>query len=149
MTILIHNLLHSNHHFLHACKYPQFRSRNKNIRLIYLCTGLQGTTGISNRRALHSIVSDTPTVMEKLKHGDRRRTSGDLRTWRKRFKPLEQKKKNSGLQSASELYRPSDRRLSEKLVPTWRIKGVAWSGQRIPTAVNFVFLDRSRYCLFK
>jgi hypothetical protein len=26
-----------------------------------------------------------------------------------------------------------------------RIEGVAWSAQRIPTAVNFGFLDRSRY----
>jgi hypothetical protein len=43
-------------------------------------------------------------------------------------------------QSASELYRPSDRRLSAKLVPTF-----AWSAQRIPTSVNPGFLDRSRY----
>jgi hypothetical protein len=27
------------------------------------------------------------------------------------------------------------------------LKGVAWSAQRIPTAVNFYFLDRSRYFL--
>jgi hypothetical protein len=26
-----------------------------------------------------------------------------------------------------------------------RIEGVAWSAQRIPTAVNLGFLDRSRY----
>jgi hypothetical protein len=26
-----------------------------------------------------------------------------------------------------------------------RIGGVAWSAQRIPTAINFGFLDRSRY----
>jgi hypothetical protein len=33
-----------------------------------------------------------------------------------------------------------------KLVPTfWRIEGVAWSAQRIPTVVNLGFLDRSRY----
>jgi hypothetical protein len=30
-----------------------------------------------------------------------------------------------------------------------RIEGVAWSAQRIPTAVNFGFLDRSRYFSFK
>jgi hypothetical protein len=30
-----------------------------------------------------------------------------------------------------------------KLVPPFGIEGVAWSAQRIPTAVNFGFLDRS------
>jgi hypothetical protein len=30
-----------------------------------------------------------------------------------------------------------------------QIEGVAWSAQRIATAVNFGFLDRSRYCPFK
>jgi hypothetical protein len=44
-----------------------------------------------------------------------------------------------------ELYRPSDRRLSAKLVPTFADRGVAWSAQRIYTAVNIGFLDRSRY----
>jgi hypothetical protein len=43
----------------------------------------------------------------------------------------------------SELYGPSDRRLSAKLVPILKDRGVAWSAQRIPTAVNFGFLDRS------
>jgi hypothetical protein len=42
----------------------------------------------------------------------------------------------------SELYRPSDRRLSTKLVPNLLIEGVAWSAQPIPTAVNLRFLDR-------
>jgi hypothetical protein len=30
-----------------------------------------------------------------------------------------------------------------------RIEGVAWSAQKIPTAVNFGFLDRGRYFLEK
>jgi hypothetical protein len=30
-------------------------------------------------------------------------------------------------------------------VPTFAVEGVAWSVQRIPMAVNFGFLDRSRY----
>jgi hypothetical protein len=30
-----------------------------------------------------------------------------------------------------------------------RIEGIAWTEQRIPTAVNFGFLDRSRYFLEK
>jgi hypothetical protein len=29
------------------------------------------------------------------------------------------------------------------------MEGVAWSAQRIPTAVNFGFLDRNRYFPFK
>jgi hypothetical protein len=46
-----------------------------------------------------------------------------------------------------ELYRPTDRRLSAKLVPNLRKNGVAWSAQRIPTAVNLGFLDCS-HCVF-
>jgi hypothetical protein len=38
---------------------------------------------------------------------------------------------------ASELYRPSDRRLSAKLVPTFVDRG--WSAQRSPAAVFSVF----------
>jgi hypothetical protein len=45
------------------------------------------------------------------------------------------------LWSARELYRPSDRRLSARLVPTFADRGVAWSAQRIPTAVNLGSLD--------
>jgi hypothetical protein len=41
--------------------------------------------------------------------------------------------------SASELYRPSDRRLSAKLCQLLWIEGVAWSAQRITTAVFSVF----------
>jgi hypothetical protein len=52
-------------------------------------------------------------------------------------------KQTPGLQSPSELYRPSDRRLSLKFVP---IEGITLSAQQIPTAVNFGFLDRTRYC---
>jgi hypothetical protein len=36
-----------------------------------------------------------------------------------------------------------------KLVPTLQVEGVAWSAQRIPTAVNLGFLDRSRYFFFQ
>jgi hypothetical protein len=52
------------------------------------------------------------------------------------------KTKLRGLQSASELYRPSGRRLLAKLVPAFADRGVTWSAQRIPEAVN---QDRSRY----
>ena len=49
-------------------------------------------------------------------------------------------------QSASELYRQSGRRRSAKLVPTFcGQRGVTWPAQRIPTAVNLCFLDRSSY----
>jgi hypothetical protein len=45
-------------------------------------------------------------------------------------------KKTPWPQSASELYRPSDRRLSAKLVPTFcGLEGATWSAWRIPTAV--------------
>jgi hypothetical protein len=49
-------------------------------------------------------------------------------------------KKTPWLQSASELYRPSDRRLSTKLMPTFlRIEGATWSAWRIPMAVCSAF----------
>jgi hypothetical protein len=48
------------------------------------------------------------------------------------------------LRSASELHRPSDRRMSAKLVQLLQIDGDAWSAQRIPTAVNLGFLDPTR-----
>jgi hypothetical protein len=35
--------------------------------------------------------------------------------------------------------------VGEVIAKFLRIEGVAWSAQRIPTAVNFCFLDRSRY----
>jgi hypothetical protein len=52
-----------------------------------------------------------------------------------RFVPI----KTPWFQSANELYRPSDRRLSAKLVPALEDRG-CW-------AVNLGFLDRSRYFL--
>jgi hypothetical protein len=51
-----------------------------------------------------------------------------------------------GLQSTSELYRPSGRNFSTNLVPIFAARGgVAWSVQRVPTALNRGSLDRSRY----
>jgi hypothetical protein len=47
------------------------------------------------------------------------------------------------LKSVIELYRPSDRRLSAKLVPTFADGGVAWSVWRIPYGHNLCFLDRT------
>jgi hypothetical protein len=49
------------------------------------------------------------------------------------------KKKTPWSESASELYRPSDRRLSAKRLPTFADKGATWSARRIPTAVLSVF----------
>jgi hypothetical protein len=53
-------------------------------------------------------------------------------------------------ESASELYRQSDSRLSAKLALTFADRGVS-SSQRggSPTAVISVFLDRSRYFFFQ
>jgi hypothetical protein len=50
-----------------------------------------------------------------------------------------------GLQSASELHRPSDRRLSAKLVPTFAGRGCRVVSATVPPAVSLGFLDRSRY----
>jgi hypothetical protein len=50
------------------------------------------------------------------------------------------KTKLRGLQSASELYRPSDRRLSAKLVPTFAGRGCLVVSTTDPPAVNSVFL---------
>jgi hypothetical protein len=50
-------------------------------------------------------------------------------------------------ESVSELYRPSDRRLSPKLVPTFANRSVV--NVTDPYGRIFDFLDRSRYFLFK
>jgi hypothetical protein len=78
-------------------------------------------------------------------------TPWSLYSWRQRPESkAETNKRNKlrGFRPQSELYRPSDRGLSAKLMPTladrW-LDGVAWSAQRNPTAVNFGFLDRSHY----
>jgi hypothetical protein len=59
------------------------------------------------------------------------------------------KKQTPWSESASELYRPSDRRLSSKWLPTFlRIEGATWSAWQIPTAVfcgvNYDWLFKSR-----
>jgi hypothetical protein len=49
-----------------------------------------------------------------------------------------------GFYLASQVYRRNGRRLSAILVPTLRFGGsVAWSAQRIPTAVNLGFIDHT------
>jgi hypothetical protein len=48
-----------------------------------------------------------------------------------------------------ELYLPSDRRLSAKLMTTFADRECPWLAQRISTAVFSVFLDRSRYSIFQ
>jgi hypothetical protein len=47
--------------------------------------------------------------------------------------------------TTSELYRPSDHRLSAKLVPTLRIKGCRVVSATNPHGGILDFLDRSRY----
>jgi hypothetical protein len=51
--------------------------------------------------------------------------------------------------SASELYRPSDRRFSAKLVQFLPIESVAWPAQRIHTAVISVFQTGTATFSFK
>jgi hypothetical protein len=51
--------------------------------------------------------------------------------------------------SASELYRPSDRHLSARLVPTSADRGCHVVSVTDPYARIVGFLDRSRYCFFQ
>jgi hypothetical protein len=65
-------------------------------------------------------------------------------------KYMQNKKKTPLPESASELYRPSDRLLLAKFVPTFADRVVSCSQRRgSPTAVISNFLDRSRYFLFQ
>jgi hypothetical protein len=50
---------------------------------------------------------------------------------------------------ASELYRPSDRRLSAKLVPTFADRGCRVVSATDPQGRILDFLDRSRYSFFQ
>jgi hypothetical protein len=52
-------------------------------------------------------------------------------------------------ESASELYRPSDRRLSAKLVPTFADRGCHVVSVTVPYCRILGFLDRTRYFSFK
>jgi hypothetical protein len=51
--------------------------------------------------------------------------------------------------SASELYRPNDRRLSAKLLPTFAIRGCHVVSLTDPLGRILGFLDRSRYVFFQ
>jgi hypothetical protein len=59
------------------------------------------------------------------------------------------KKQTLWSQSASELYRPSDRRLSPKLVPTFADRGCHVVSVTDPYGCSLGFLDRSRYFAFQ
>jgi hypothetical protein len=52
-------------------------------------------------------------------------------------------------ESASELYRPSDRRLLAKLVPTFAVRGCHVISVTEPYGRILGFLDRSRYIFFQ
>jgi hypothetical protein len=52
-------------------------------------------------------------------------------------------------ESAGELYRPSDRRLSAKLLPTFADRGVPQVSVTDPYDRILGFLDRSRYFFFQ
>jgi hypothetical protein len=58
-------------------------------------------------------------------------------------------KKNPWSESASELYRPSDRHLSEKLVPTFEDRGCHVVSVSDPYGRNLGILHRSRYFFFQ
>jgi hypothetical protein len=67
--------------------------------------------------------------------------------WRR--KPLMPTKKIPGPGSASELYRPRDRRFSAKLVPTFANRGCHVVSVPNPYGRNLGLLDRSRYFFFQ
>jgi hypothetical protein len=58
-------------------------------------------------------------------------------------------KKTPWTESASELYRPSDRRLLAKLVPTLADRGCHMASVTDPYDRILGFLDRSRYFFFQ
>jgi hypothetical protein len=62
---------------------------------------------------------------------------------------LKKKTKLRGLYSASELYRPSDRRLLAKLVPTFADRGCRVVSATDPPVVNSVFLTGAATFPFK
>jgi hypothetical protein len=62
---------------------------------------------------------------------------------------LKKKLKTPWPESASELYRPSDRRLSVKLMPTLEDRGSHVVSVNDPYGRIFEFLDRSRYNFFQ
>jgi hypothetical protein len=59
------------------------------------------------------------------------------------------KKQTSWPESVSELYRPSDRRLSVKIVPTFADKGCLMVSVADPYGQILGFLDRNRYFFFQ
>jgi hypothetical protein len=63
--------------------------------------------------------------------------------------PSIKKKKFPWSESASELYRPSDRRLSAKLVPTFADRGCHVVSVTNPYGCILGFLDRSLYFFFQ
>jgi hypothetical protein len=66
-----------------------------------------------------------------------------------RKKERERLKKSPWLESASELYRPSDRRLSAKLAPTLADRGCHVVSETDPYGRILEFLDRSSYVFFQ
>jgi hypothetical protein len=65
------------------------------------------------------------------------------------FQGFHIKKKTPWSESASELYRPSDRRLSAKRLPTFADRGCPVVSVTDPHGRILGFLDRSRYFSIK
>jgi hypothetical protein len=63
--------------------------------------------------------------------------------------PQVSKKKTPWSESTSELYRPSDRRLSAKLLPTFADRGCHVVSVTEPYGRNLGYLDRSRYFFYQ
>jgi hypothetical protein len=66
-----------------------------------------------------------------------------------KLRGYKQNKQTPWSESASELYRPSDRRLSAKWLPTFADKGCHMVSMTDPYSRILGFLDRSRYFTIK
>jgi hypothetical protein len=65
------------------------------------------------------------------------------------LRDIQQNKQTPWPESASELYRPSDRSLSAKLVPTFADRGYHVVSMTDPHGVILAFLDQTRYFFFQ
>jgi hypothetical protein len=65
------------------------------------------------------------------------------------IRPSKNRSKTPWPQSASELYRPSNRHLSAKLMPTFADRGCCMVSRAVPYGGILGFPDRSRYFFFQ
>jgi hypothetical protein len=120
-----------NHNNSHCCSFltdkrKEFHPPSSKGILVFLCT--------AHFLKLHSTpeYQETNGCKERKCHGFL--TNNNITLW---------------LQSARELYRQSDRRLSADLLPTFAGRECRVVSVTDPYGRNLGFLDRSRYCFFQ